>query len=277
MQAFSATQDSSISFSPTRQPPTDTVFGPMGASEVDTQETRSHASSTMVYSPSQLSTVTGDVDPIAEADVYLAYNRDVQAEEILKEAKRNAPKRTDIQVKLLEIYAKRQDMEAFDAGAQELHLLTDGEGDDWSKTRMLARDIGSAHSLFKVTGSAFAVTEAAPANQSAYNNNSLSFVPQPTTVNLSTSGPSVIPEPHSGTGLIDFDLSSLTLDLPTHPAEFVPAAMDPVQEDPKLALAEEYLSIGDKAGARALIEEVLQQSTHPQIVSQAHQMLARLG
>lgn len=274
-QAFKATQDSTISFSPTRQPPTDTIFGPMGASEVDTQETQSHASTTMVYAPSQLSTVTGDVDPIAEADVYLAYNRDVQAEEILKEAKRNAPKRTDIQVKLLEIYAKRQDMEAFDAGAQELHLLTDGVGDDWSKTRMLARDIGSMHSLFKVTGSAFA--ETAPASQTAYNNNSLSFVPQPTTVNLSTSGPSVIPEPHSGTGLIDFDLSSLTLDLPTHPAEFVPAAMNPAQEDPKLALAEEYLSIGDKAGARALIDEVLQQSTDPQVVTQAHQMLARLG
>ncbi len=277
MQVFSAAQDSTMNFSPTRQPPMDTVFGPMGASEVDTQEALSHASSNMAYPPSQVATVTGDVDPIAEADVYLAYNRDVQAEEILKEAKRNSPKRTDIQVKLLEIYAKRQDMEAFDAGAQELHLLTDGEGDDWSKTRMLARDIGSMHSLFKVTGSAFAVTEAAPANQSAYNNNSLSFVPQPTTVNLSTSGPSVIPEPHSGTGLIDFDLSSLTLDLPTHPEEFVPAAMDPIHEDPKLALAEEYLSIGDKAGARALIEEVLQQSPHPQIVALAHQMLARLG
>ncbi len=265
-RAFSATQDSTISFSPTRQPPTDTIFGPMGASEVDTQETLAHdASTTMVYAPSQLSTVTGDVDPIAEADVYLAYNRDVQAEEILKEAKRHAPKRTDVQVKLLEIYAKRQDIDAFDTGAQELHLLTDGEGDDWSKARMLARDIGSAHSLFKVTGSAFA--ETAPASQAAYNNNSLSFVPQPTTINLSASAPSVIPEPHTGSGLIDFDLSSLTLDLPTHPTE----------EDPKLALADEYLSIGDKAGARALIEEVIHQNAHPQTVALAHQMLARLG
>ncbi len=277
-RAFGATQDSTINFSPTRQPPTDTIFGPMGASEVDTQETLAHdASSTMVYAPSQLSTVTGDVDPIAEADVYLAYNRDVQAEEILKEAKRHSPKRTDVQVKLLEIYAKRQDIDAFDMGAQELHLLTDGEGDDWSKARMLARDIGSAHSLFKVTGSAFAVTEPAPANQSAYNNNSLSFVPQPTTVNLPTSGPSVIPEPHAGSGLIDFDLSSLTLDLPTHPSDFVPAGMEHLAEDPRLALAEEYLSIGDKAGARALIEEVIHQNAHPQIVTLAHQMLARLG
>ena len=231
MQDFNATQYSTTNFSLVRQPPANTIFGSIGASEVDTKETQSHASTTRAPESSQLSTVTGEVDPIAEADVYLAYNRDVQAEEILKEAKHKTPKRIDIQVKLLEIYAKRHDMEAFDAGAQELHLLTDGEGDDWSKIRMLARDIGSMHFLFKA------------------------------------SGPSVIPEPHSGSGLIDFDLSSLTLDLPTHPA----------QDDPKLALAEEYISIGDEAGARALIDDVLQHSHDPQIVTQAHQMLARLG
>ena len=33
----------------------------------------------------------GDVDPVAEADVYLAYGRDLQAEEILKEAMRSSP------------------------------------------------------------------------------------------------------------------------------------------------------------------------------------------
>jgi len=251
-----------ISLSPTRQPPTDSVLGSMGASQVDMQEELSIDGAT-AYSSSQISTVTGDVDPIAEADVYLAYKRDAQAEEILKVAKRNNPKRADIQVKLLEIYAKRQDIESFDADAQELHVLTNGEGDDWSKARMLARDIGSA----------FAGTDAVPPNQStysnnSYNNNSLSFVPSPVAANLSTSNASATPDQHAGTGLIDFDLSSLTLDLPAHPAE---------PEDPKLALAEEYLSIGDKAGARALIEEVIHQNASPKIMMQAQQILARLG
>ena len=44
----------------------------------------------MVYSPSQLD-AAGDVDPVAEADVYLAYGRDLQAEEILKEAAASQP------------------------------------------------------------------------------------------------------------------------------------------------------------------------------------------
>ena len=277
---FSATQDTAADFSPTRQPPTDTIFGPMGASEVDTRETaetQMHASSTMVYPPSQLSTVTGDVDPIAEADVYLAYNRDVQAEEILKEAKHNSPKRTDVQLKLLEIYAKRQDVDAFDTAAQELHQLTQGAGDDWSKARVLARDIGSAHPLFKVAGSAFAVADAMPANQSAYSANSLSFVPNPATVSLPTSGASVIPEPQAGSGLIDFDLSALSLDLPTEPTQNMQPMHFAQPEDPKLGLAEEYLSIGDKAGARALIEEVIQHNTDPQVIAMAQQMLMRIG
>ena len=62
----------------------------------------------MSYSPSQLD-AAGDVDPVAEADVYLAYGRDLQAEEILKEALRTNPERVAIHVKLLEIYAKRRD------------------------------------------------------------------------------------------------------------------------------------------------------------------------
>jgi tRNA pseudouridine38-40 synthase len=50
----------------------------------------SSASSSMSYSLSQLDAI-GDVDPVAEADVYLAYGRDLQAEEILKEAMRANP------------------------------------------------------------------------------------------------------------------------------------------------------------------------------------------
>jgi pilus assembly protein FimV len=62
----------------------------------------------MTYSLSQLDAI-GDVDPVAEADVYLAYGRDLQAEEILKEAMRSSPERLAIRTKLLEVYAKRRD------------------------------------------------------------------------------------------------------------------------------------------------------------------------
>ena len=62
----------------------DSFFGASGGQRVDTAGNDSSTGSSMAYSPSQLD-AGGDVDPVAEADVYLAYGRDLQAEEILKE------------------------------------------------------------------------------------------------------------------------------------------------------------------------------------------------
>jgi pilus assembly protein FimV len=65
------------------------------------------------------------------------------------------------------------------------------------------------------------------------------------------------------TGMLEFDMGSLSLDLGTaneKPTE----APDSVSEDPletKLALADEFVSIGDEDGARALIEEVVAEAT----------------
>ncbi|MBA2723743.1 MAG: hypothetical protein H0U56_12830, partial [Methylibium sp.] len=85
----------------------DSFFGASGGQRVDTRDATGVPSS-MSYSLSQLDAI-GDVDPVAEADVYLAYGRDLQAEEILKEAMRSNPERMAIRLKLLEVYAKRRD------------------------------------------------------------------------------------------------------------------------------------------------------------------------
>lgn len=90
--------------------------------------------SSMMYSPSQLD-AGGDVDPVAEADVYLAYGRDKQAEEILLEALRLHPDRLAVRAKLLEVYAQRADVPAYNAAAQELYDLTLGEGPEWAQAR----------------------------------------------------------------------------------------------------------------------------------------------
>jgi len=71
------------------------------------------------------------VDPLAEADVYLAYGRDLQAEEILKDALRTAPERVAIHAKLADIYAKRQDAKSLEGIATQAFNLTDGTGPQW--------------------------------------------------------------------------------------------------------------------------------------------------
>jgi pilus assembly protein FimV len=77
------------------------------------------------------------VDPLEEADIFLAYGRDAQAEELLKEALSTEPMRFEIHAKLAEIYAKRSDKEAFENVAKQLYRGTRGEGEIWGRVARL--------------------------------------------------------------------------------------------------------------------------------------------
>jgi pilus assembly protein FimV len=133
----------------------DSFFGASGGQRIDTADSSSNngPGSSMVYSPSQLD-AAGDVDPVAEADVYLAYGRDLQAEEILKEALRTNSSRVAIHAKLMEIYAKRRDVKAFESVAKEAFNLTQGNGPEWEAASALGRDIDAANPLYKAGKSA---------------------------------------------------------------------------------------------------------------------------
>lgn len=94
-------------------------------------------------------TGTDDVDPVAEAEVYIAYGRDGQAEEILKEAMSKDPAREDVQVKLAEVYAARKDAAAFGAVAGSLNALTGGAGDNWIKVAALGYALDPQNPLYE--------------------------------------------------------------------------------------------------------------------------------
>ena len=89
-----------------------------------------------------------DVDPLAEADVYMAYGRDVQAEEILREALQKDASRPAIHSKLLEIYAKRRDAKQFEATALKMKSLVNSEGPEWDKAMALGRSIDPGNGLY---------------------------------------------------------------------------------------------------------------------------------
>jgi pilus assembly protein FimV len=128
----------------------DSFFGASGGQRIDTRDA-SGAPSSMSYSLSQIDAI-GDVDPVAEADVYLAYGRDLQAEEILKEAMRANPERLAIRTKLLEVYAKRRDIKGFELLAGELYGLTGGQGDEWVKAQEMGRSIDPENTLYEPGG-----------------------------------------------------------------------------------------------------------------------------
>ena len=128
----------------------DSFFGASGGQRIDTNEGGATGSS-LVYSPSQLD-AAGDVDPVAEADVYLAYGRDLQAEEILKEAMRTTPNRVAVHAKLMEIYAKRRDAKAFEVIAMEAFNLTRGEGPEWAYIGEMGRELDPSNMLYQPDG-----------------------------------------------------------------------------------------------------------------------------
>ncbi len=93
---------------------------------------------------------TDEVDPIAEAEVYLAYGRDEQAEEILKEAVVKDPQRQELKQKLLEIYLQRNDVVAFETLAEELYAQIEGKGGRvWEKVEDMGRKISPANPMFR--------------------------------------------------------------------------------------------------------------------------------
>ncbi len=92
---------------------------------------------------------TDEVDPLAEADVYLAYGRDEQAEEILREASTREPGRVELKLKLLEIYLQRDDKKTFEIVAEEVYAACEGRGPAWQKVEEMGRKLDPANPLFK--------------------------------------------------------------------------------------------------------------------------------
>ncbi len=85
-------------------------------------------------------------DPISEADLFLSFGRDAQAEDILKEALLADPSNDLVKLKLLEIYAKNQNKPAFEKIARE--LKASGSGDTWSRARSMGQKLDPTNRLY---------------------------------------------------------------------------------------------------------------------------------
>ncbi len=85
--------------------------------EVDTAESgevTKESSFLTVYNDGDVVVNADEIDPIAEADVYIAYGREDQGEEVLVDGVKNFPDRNDIKVALLGLYVKSGKRAKFD-------------------------------------------------------------------------------------------------------------------------------------------------------------------
>lgn len=100
-------------------------------------------------------TADGDIDPVVEADVYLAYRRYQQAETLIQAALAKQPQRLDLKVKLLEIYYAARDAESFRLLAESLHDDFRRSPDDalWQRVVAMGAELLPDHALFANSGS----------------------------------------------------------------------------------------------------------------------------
>lgn len=123
------------------------VFNTAGGQSVDTASTPAPpATEFSLAGPGAID--THEVDPVSEADVYMAYGRDTQAEEILLDALQKDPQRVAIHTKLLEIYAGRRSIKQFETLSSELYSLTGGNGPEWEKVIAMGKEIDPTNPLY---------------------------------------------------------------------------------------------------------------------------------
>ncbi len=107
-----------------------------------------------------------EVDPLTEADVFMAYGRYEAAEERLNEAVQKEPTRMELRAKLLELHHATQNKTAFESSAEDFYASLGGneaENPLWAKVVGLGQEIAPENPLFNQGGAA----DIAPANGAA--------------------------------------------------------------------------------------------------------------
>ena len=93
---------------------------------------------------------TGESDPLAEADVYIAYGRYDQAEKMISDALTASPGNRALQNKLLEIFYANKEQEKFNGLAADMHNsgAEAEDPDSWNRIKLMGADIDPENGLY---------------------------------------------------------------------------------------------------------------------------------
>ena len=109
------------------------------------------------FSPSDIDPLqgeSGEVDALAEADVYVAYGRYRQAEELIRHAMEREPERLELKAKLFEILYAIKDKDGFIELAEQsvAEGLPDSDSEIWSRVVSMGSKMAPSNALFAVGG-----------------------------------------------------------------------------------------------------------------------------
>ena len=195
----------------------------------------------------------GEQDVLAEADVYLAYGRIQQAEDVLQAALQDDPDNVDYRLKLLEVYHVAGNVPVFEQAASDYRDSVGADDSRWLKVAEMGRALAPDNALFAVNADRAAEFD------------------------MDLSGMEQLP----GTGetrdelseSIEFGLEEAGAD-DEYEQEGMLASEDEVTT--KLDLARAYIDMDDQDSARSILGEVMQEGNADQ-KQEAENIFAQLA
>ena len=123
--------------------PESSVVPPDTYEEIEAQPAMSIGSGfvTEAETAQGVSVQSDEVDPIAESEIYLAYGRNDQAEQVLTDAIRGSPDRLELKIKLLEVFQAQGNVEGFTSMAEMLGTQIDHGSAEWAQIVRMAREV----------------------------------------------------------------------------------------------------------------------------------------
>ena len=88
-------------------------------------------------------------DPLAEVNVFLAYEHFDQAEEFVRDAIEGEPDNLAFHLKLLEVFYAASNRRSYEAAARVLHNKVDGAGAEWDMAVTMWNDMSPHRALFE--------------------------------------------------------------------------------------------------------------------------------
>jgi pilus assembly protein FimV len=228
---------------------------------------------------------TDEGDPLTEADVYLAYGRIQQAEDVLQAALDKTPDNASMRIKLLEVYHAGGNATAFDREASDLRDTVTEEDPVWLRVAAMGYELSPDNELYKA---------------GAVNSNNLDFdmdltgmdeldEPEPSKATDSDDNLGLDIEARESSGEASSDDIEFNLDdLDTDDIETAEITYDDAEDDAeglldasdevstKLDLARAYLDMGDSEGARSILDEVMEEGNEAQ-KDEAEKLFAELA
>ena len=204
-------------------------------------------------------------DPITEADVYLAYGRIQQAQDVLQAALEKAPSDNNLRIKLLEVYHAGGNISAFDREASDFRDTVNEDDPQWLRVATMGFALSPGNDLYHA-----AAVDGEGMTDPDFDMD-LSGMDDEEGSNAVVDAKPELPES------IEFNLDDEMHEITEDDQDASEGLLDNADEiATKLDLARAYMDMGDPEGARSILDEVMGEGNDDQ-KREAEEIISKLG